>query len=346
MKEQTAGYADLKLDKVFPSAKNYRRKIDKIGIEELTESVRQKGVLQPIIVRPIKGNGHYEIVAGHRRYQAATAAGLTTIPAIVEQFDDEAALEVAITENSQREDVNPIDEAVGFKRMMDTGAEVETIAAKIGRPVAYVLGRVKLLDLCKEAQQAVSEGKISLGHAQVLLRLRSKNEQKALLSSIISGDRGYGITVEAAKSIIKNHSLSLKNASFDTEKCASCAYRSGNQAVLFPELTDTDECSDPACFQKKMLAFYEAQAKEKEKKGFRVIRDFEEIKALGGFHSDKMKRIVPRKAEADYQSAYPPKYRSELREMHRPPRLLLLRGGQLQRQTHRGRRTLPQPEVP
>lgn len=137
MKKETTGYMDLKLDKVFPSEKNYRRKVDKTGLVELTESVRQKGVIQPIIVRPIKGNGHYEIVAGFRQYQAATAAGLTTIPAIIEQFDDETALEVAITENSQREDVNPIDEALGFKRMIDTGAEVETIGAKIGRPVAY-----------------------------------------------------------------------------------------------------------------------------------------------------------------------------------------------------------------
>jgi ParB/RepB/Spo0J family partition protein len=307
MKEQTAGYADLKLDKVFPSEMNYRKKMDKTGLKELTESVRQKGVLQPIIVRPIKGNGHYEIIAGHRRYQAATAAGLTTIPAIIEEFDDEAALEVAMTENSQREDVNPMDEAMGFKRMMDTGMEAESIAAKIGRPVAYVLGRIKLLDLCKEARQAVSEGKISLGHAQVLLRLRSKNDQKSLLTAILDGD---GMTVSGAKSIIRRHSLNLKDAPFDTGNCISCAYRSGNQSVLFPELTDTDECSDPACFQKKALAFYEAHAKEKEKQGFRVIRSYEEIKELGGFNG-KIRRIVPCKAEADYQSVYPSKYKSD-----------------------------------
>ena len=308
MKKETTGYADLKLDKVVPSEMNYRRKMDKTSLEELTESVRQKGVLQPIIVRPVKDNGHYEIVAGYRRYQAALAAGLTTIPAIIEQFDDESALEVAITENSQREDVNPMDEALGFKRMHDTGTDIETIAARIGRPVAYVLGRVKLLGLCKEARQAVSEGKISLGHAQVLLRLRSKDEQKGLLSAILDGD---GITVSGAKSIVKSHSLTLNHALFDTEKCASCAYRSGNQAMLFPELADMDECSDPACFQKKTLAHYEAQAKEKEEQGFRVIRDFEEIRELGGFHSDKMHRIVPRKAEADHQSVYPPKYKSD-----------------------------------
>jgi ParB/RepB/Spo0J family partition protein len=308
MTKQMSGYADLKLNQVFPSEMNYRKKMDPKGLDELTESVKQKGVLQPIIVRPIKGNGHYEIIAGHRRYQAATAAGLTTIPAIIEQFDDESALEVAITENSQREDVNPIDEASGFKRMIDTGTEIETIAGKIGHPVSYVLGRIKLLDLCKEAQKAVSEGKISIGHAQVLLRLRSKSEQKSLLTAILDGD---GMTVSGAKSIIKRHSLNLKDAPFDTEDCISCAYRSGNQAMLFPELKDTDECSDPACFQKKTLAFYEAQAKEKEGQGFRVIRSFEEIKELGGYNGKMNHRIVPRKADADYQNVYPPKYKSD-----------------------------------
>jgi len=305
MKKQTV-VMDLKLDRIIESGMNYRRKTDQIGLDELTESVRQKGVLQPIIVRPVKDNGHYEIIAGFRRYRAATAAGHETIPAVIGEFDDEAALEVAITENSQREDVNPIDEALGFKRMLDAGSELETVAARIGRPVSYVIGRVKLLGLCKEAQQAVVDGKISLGHAQVLLRLRSKAEQKSFLGSIITGDRGHGITVEAAKAIVRNHSLALKSAPFNTEKCATCAYRSGNQAVLFPELTDTDECSDPACFHKKTMVFYEAKAKEKEDEGFRVIRDVTEMDGL-----DRVQRIVPRKAEADYNYTYPPRYKTD-----------------------------------
>ena len=303
MKKQTQGYAELELKHIVHSEMNYRKKMDKTGLDELTESIRQKGVLQPIIVRPLKGNGSYEIVAGYRRYQAATAAGLETIPAIIEEFDDEAALEVAMTENSQREDVNPIDEAIGFKRMLDTGTETETVAAKIGRPIAYVLGRVKLLDLCKEAQQAILKGKISLGHAQVLLRLRSKNDQKQLLAAMLDGD---GMTVAGAKSIIRRHSLSLNLAPFDTQDCLSCQYRSGNQAMLFPELKDTDECSDPACYHKKILAHYEAQAKEKEEQGFRVIRDAAEMEELG-----KVKRIVPKKADADYSNVYPPKYKTD-----------------------------------
>lgn len=308
MKKQTEDYADLKLEQVMPSESNYRRKVDKAALEELTQSVKQVGVLLPIIVRPMKGNGHYEIVAGYRRYLAATAAGLNEIPAKIKQYSDADALNVAMTENSQREDVNPIDEALGFKRRIDAGVEIEAIAANLGRPVSYVIGRVKLLGLCKEAQQAITEGRISLGHAQVLLMLRSKNEQKGLLSAILNGD---GITVSGAKSIVRKHSLALKLAPFDIEKCTTCAYRSGNQAVLFPELTDTDECSDPACFQKKTIAHYEAQAKEKKEQGFRVISDIEEIKELGGFHGDKIRRIVPRRNEVDYQSVYPPKYKSE-----------------------------------
>jgi ParB/RepB/Spo0J family partition protein len=307
MKKETL-VEHLKLNRVVPSEMNYRKKLDRKALEELTDSVKQKGVIQPIIVRPVKDNGHYEIVAGYRRYLAATAAELPTIPAIIESMSDESALEVAMTENSQREDVNPIDEALGFKRMLDTGQDIESIAARIAHPVAYVQGRIKLLDLCKEARKAVADGKISLGHAQVLLRLRSKNEQKGLLNAILAGD---GITISGAKSIVRRHSLALKDAAFDTEKCKTCQYRSGNQAMLFPELTDTDECSDPACFQKKTLAHYETLMKEKEAQGFRVIRKVEEIRELGGFHGSKLKRIVPRKSEADYQSVCPPKYRTD-----------------------------------
>ena len=308
MEKQMSGYAEIGLEHIIPSEMNYRKKINKTSLDELTESVRQKGILQPIIVRPVKGNGKYEIIAGHRRYQAAMSAGLETIPAIIEQFDDEAALEVAITENSQREDANPMDEARGLKLMLDAGTEVETIAARIGRTVGYVLGRVKLLDLCKEAQAAILKGKISLGHAQVLLRLRSKSEQRSLLAAMLDGD---GMTVSGAKSIVRRHSLSLNLAPFDTNDCLSCQYRSGNQAMLFPELKDTDECSDPACYSKKIQAHYEAQSKEKEEHGFRVIRSYEEIKELGGFNSKMNHRIVAKKNDADYQSVYPPKYKSD-----------------------------------
>jgi ParB/RepB/Spo0J family partition protein len=315
MKKQTevqTGYVHLKLEQVVPSEVNPggTRK----GIEELTASVKEKGVLQPIIVRPVKGNGHYEIVAGQRRFLAATNAGLDTIPAIVQELPDDEALEVAIVENDQREDANPLDEAKAFKTLMEND-EAETIAARIGRTVGYVLGRVRLLGLCKEAKHALSGGKISLGHAQVLLRLRGKDEQRALLSEILSGEGGNGITVAAAKAMVRENSLSLADAPFDTEGCASCSFRSGNQAELFPELKDTDECSDRACFYKKTLAYYRAKTKEKEDAGFRVIKDIEEVKELGGFSGDKMKLIVPSAKEASPYSYpasyYPPKYRSK-----------------------------------
>ena len=306
------GYVHLKLEQIVPSEVNPggTRK----GIEDLTASVKEKGIIQPIIVRPVKGNGHYEIVAGHRRFIAATNAGLDEIPAIVQELPDDEAIEVAIIENDQREDANPLDEAKAFKTLMEND-EVETIAARVGRPVGYVQGRVRLLGLCKEAKQALSSGKISLGHAQVLLRLRGKDEQRALLSDILSGEGGHGITVAAAKAMVRENSLNLADAPFDIEGCESCSFRSGNQAELFPELKDTDECSDRACFYKKTLAYYKAKTKEKEDAGFRVIRDVAEIKELGGFSGDKVKLIVPSAKEASPYSYpasyYPPKYKSK-----------------------------------
>ena len=232
----------------------------------------------------------------------------------MQELPDDEALEVAIIENDQREDANPLDEAKAFKPLMESD-EVETIAARIGRPVGYVLGRVRLLGLCKEAKQALSSGKISLGHAQVLLRLTGQGRAEGAFVRHSEWRGGHGITVAAAKAMVRENSLALSEAPFDTEGCASCSFRSGNQAELFPELKDTDECSDRACFYKKTLAYYRAKTKEKEDAGFRVIKDIEEIKELGGFSGDKMKLIVPSAKEASPYSYpasyYPPKYKSK-----------------------------------
>ena len=139
-------YKELSLNKIKASKENYRSAISEGPLEDLTASVKAKGILQPILVRPM--NGKYEIVAGHRRYLAAQAAGLETIPATVREFDDQEALEIQVIENSQREDPNPMDEARGFQRLVEMGNHTpDTLAEKLGRNVAYVYSRVKLLDI-------------------------------------------------------------------------------------------------------------------------------------------------------------------------------------------------------
>ncbi len=164
----------VQIKKIIPAKNNYRKTFDIKAMEELTASVKAKGVLQPILVRPNGKKGHYEIVAGHRRFSAAEAAGLKEIPVMVKELSDEEALEVQVIENSQREDPNPMDEAWGFKSLLDMGKHTpETLAVKIGRSLKYILGRIRLTGLDKAVQEKIASGEVSTGHA-MLFTLCSK----------------------------------------------------------------------------------------------------------------------------------------------------------------------------
>ncbi len=167
------------LDRVIPSKTNPRHTFDQAKLAELTESVRRHGVLQPILVRP-KGAG-FELVAGERRYRAAKAAGLAEIPASVRELSDVAVLELQVIENLQREDIHPLEEAQGYRRLLETKEyTVARIAERIGRSAVYVYDRVKLLKLTKEAQALFMDGKITAGHAVILSRLKPTDQQRAM----------------------------------------------------------------------------------------------------------------------------------------------------------------------
>lgn len=167
------------LDRIIPSKTNPRHTFDLAKLAELTESVRRHGVLQPVLVRP-KGQG-FELVAGERRYRAAKAAGLAEIPASVRDLSDVAVLELQVIENLQREDIHPLEEAQGYRRLLETKEyTVARIAERIGRSAVYVYDRVKLLQLTKEAQTLFMDGKISAGHAVILARLKPSDQKRAL----------------------------------------------------------------------------------------------------------------------------------------------------------------------
>lgn len=167
------------LDRVIPSKTNPRHTFDQAKLAELTESVRRHGVLQPILVRP-KGAG-FELVAGERRYRAAKAAGLAEVPASVRELSDVAVLELQVIENLQREDIHPLEEAQGYRRLLETKEyTVARIAERIGRSAVYVYDRVKLLKLTKEAQALFMDGKITAGHAVILARLKPADQKRAM----------------------------------------------------------------------------------------------------------------------------------------------------------------------
>lgn len=174
------GYHEIPLADLHPSPLNPRKRVT--DVEALAASVGEVGILEPLLVRPLPAARGYEVVAGGRRLEAAQKAGLLVAPCLVRELGDAAALELAIVENNQRGDIHPLEEAEAFQRLttLDRSYTPEAIAAKIGRPLAYVKARLKLLDLHGPAREAFAQGEIALGHAQLLAKLAPAVQKKAL----------------------------------------------------------------------------------------------------------------------------------------------------------------------
>jgi len=160
---------ELELELLAPGRHQPRRKFDAEALQSLADSIRSQGVVQPIVARPA-GGGRFEIVAGERRWRAAKMAGLSTIPTVVRQIPDRTAMAVALVENIQRADLNPLEEAEALRRLIDEcGLTHELTAEAVGRSRAAVSNLLRLLDLESEVQELVRDDKLSLGHAKVLL---------------------------------------------------------------------------------------------------------------------------------------------------------------------------------
>ena len=161
------------LAEIVANPRQPRRRFDAAAMDELIASVRERGVLQPILVRPVgtdDGRRKYEIVAGERRWRAAATAQLHDMPVVIRDLDDAAAFEIALVENIQRADLNPIEEAEGFRRLMDDhGHTQEGLAAIVGKSRSHVANLLRLLDLSPEVRDLVANGDLSLGHAKALM---------------------------------------------------------------------------------------------------------------------------------------------------------------------------------
>lgn len=164
-----------------------RREIAPDAIQELAESIRVQGVIQPIIVRPI-AQGRYEIIAGERRWRAAQLAGLTEIPAIVKDLADEAALAIALIENIQRENLNPLEEAVALQRLSDEfGMTHQQVAEAVGKSRATISNLLRLLSLQPEVKKMLEHGKLEMGHARALLALSGNAQEQAAHEVVAQG---------------------------------------------------------------------------------------------------------------------------------------------------------------
>lgn len=258
---------------LFESPMNPRKIYNEKGMEELTESIKTKGILTPLLVR--LNGGRYEIAAGHRRYRAALRLSLTDIPVLVREMSDTDFLELITIENLQREDVHPLDEAQGYRTLIEkTGLDVPTIAAKVGKSVSYVYQRIKLADLISEAREAFSKEKITAGHAILIARLQPKDQKKVLQDGLQDrfGTKDVISVRELADYIEEEIHLDLNSASFSKKDpdllpsagpCTTCTKRTGFIPALFPDIKKKDTCTDPECFRAKVQAFIDTWLKTK-----------------------------------------------------------------------------------
>ena len=187
--ERPTGVRNIPLDRITPNPEQPRMTFDEQALAELTASIREHGVLQPVLVRPLGEHHHYQLVAGERRWRAARQAGLTEIPALIEQLDDETALEIGIIENLQREDLSPLEEAMIYERMTsEHGYSVRRLAQKLGKDKGYVENRLRLASAPAEIKQLVSLRKDTLSHAYELLKVEEPRKRRKLAEQVASGE--------------------------------------------------------------------------------------------------------------------------------------------------------------
>ena len=196
----------IKVRDIEPNKNQPRKTFDKEKLEILSSSIATHGIVQPILVKP-NINGTYMIVAGERRWRAAKLAKIKEVPCVIRQLDEPAVMEIALIENLQREDLNPIEEAEGYRRLMETcELTQEEVAEKVGRSRSAVANSLRLNNLSERVKQMVIDGKLSQGHARALLSITDDNEQFELAKFIIE----KGLNVRQVEKLVSDTSENKK----------------------------------------------------------------------------------------------------------------------------------------
>jgi len=267
-------YRNVTLAVLTESKTNPRRTFEENALKELAESIRSQGVLSPLLVRPLTENG-FEIIAGARRYRAAQIAEQSTVPVRIVHLSDAAALEAQLVENLIRSEIHPMEEAQGFRALLDLEDpkySVEQIAAKVGKTPAFVAQRLKLSDLAPAAVEAFYADSIGVGHALLLAKLPADQQEQALRACFkevyANEDKLARILLPVRNLqfwIATNILLILKDAPFNKRdaqlvpiagSCADCPKRTGHNKLLFGDDLGKqgDQCTDPTCYQAKLSA--------------------------------------------------------------------------------------------
>lgn len=250
---QTAGknIVSMALADIQPSSYNPRKQSDGTSLAELAESIRQQGLLQPIGVRPVADN-RFEIVFGERRYRASRMAGLEEIPAIVMDISAEEAEDMAITENLQRKDVTPIEEADAYQRLIDSGRhDVQSLTVQFGKTEAYIRTRLKFVSLIPEIALLLEQDEITVSVASEICRY-GEEIQREVYDKHLKEDVQYGSwrglkAADVARNIERQYTADLNRYSFDKALCLSCPHNTNNM-MLFRE-GGCGNCANRSCLE-------------------------------------------------------------------------------------------------
>ncbi|MCY3826968.1 MAG: ParB/RepB/Spo0J family partition protein [Candidatus Dadabacteria bacterium] len=226
LETESTGYQMVSTDLLKPNPSQPRKQFEQGALEELAESIKENGVIQPLIVRKI--NGGFEIVAGERRWRAAKIAKLEKLPVVIRTATDQDVAELTLIENIQREDLNPIEEAEAYEKLSERfGLTHDDIARKTGKNRSVVTNQLRLLKLSGKAKEALVSGSITAGHARALLAASSPEEMNSLLGEVLKKD----LTVRRTEALVKKRSR-------DTEQPAEPALNEVAEDIFTRELTE------------------------------------------------------------------------------------------------------------
>lgn len=265
--ENKPSFGDIPIECIEASKTNPRKIFATDKLDDLAASIKEHGVAQPILVRPIRTDGTgitwFEIVAGERRWRASKLAGKDTVPAIVRNLSDIAALEIQVIENLQRQDLHPLEEAEGYEVLMkEANYSSETMAEKVGKSKAYVYASLKLCALVAKVRKLFYDGLLTKSTALLVARIPVTALQEKAAKEITSGYNGVMSTRNAFVHIEHNYMLHLKKANFKPSdadlipaagSCSACPKRTGNQPEIYSDV-NADVCTDPGCYKSKVDA--------------------------------------------------------------------------------------------
>ena len=219
---EKSAYQNLPIYKVEPNPDQPRHDFDEEELEALADSIREHGIIQPLTVRQLN-SGYYQIIAGERRWRAARLAELHEVPVVIIEADDKKAMELALIENLQRQDLNPVEEALGYRSLMeDYGLTQENAAKRVGKSRPAVANALRLLSLCPEVLDKVRSGELTAGHARAVLTLKKEKQQMAAAQKIIA----LGLSVRQAELLCKNMSkepaAKEETVTFQVDYVAEC----------------------------------------------------------------------------------------------------------------------------